>query len=657
MVIFWGSESGTAERFALRLANELEQRFGLRILVADLDAFDHRYLVNFSHDKVAGFILSTYGEGDPPGNTDAFWRTLTGFVEQKTKLDSLRYFLFGLGNRNYRHYNRVAEVVDGSLQKLGARRIGPAGRADDSNGGTEEEFLSWKQEIVEHLRRALNLEERPQSYRPSINVSEGRSDDDDSLLFLGEPHPSLLRQSSALPRHPDPNAPFVLPVTEARELFSSSERTCLHMEFSLEHVPWIKYQTGDHLAIWPMNPDEEVERLLNLLGLKDKAHSTISITAAEGSSSTGGRVSSTLPPSTTIDALFRYYLEICAPLSRDILAGLAEFAPGKSEQEYLHLLATDRQVFETEVLASHQTLAALLSTISGDKTWNIPLPFLVERLRKMQPRRYSISSSAVTHPRRPSITVVVDTKHLHDESDNNCSRRCYGLTTNYLLALQQSVDNSSSNSPDNPSSSRKAPQSLAYTLTGPRNLLSGTKVFGQIRRSTFKPPPKESTPIILIGAGTGIAPLRGFVQERARVKEIGKVVGKTVLILGFRKRDEDFLYAEEWDRYQKVLGEDRLQIWTAFSREDHDHPEGQKNKKSVYVQDRLREHAEEVLQLLEQEDRSAVYICGSARMARDVLAELKRCWASSREHQRDGDADAWLDSLKRDARLHEDVWG
>lgn len=67
MVIFWGSETGTAERFAHRLANELEQRFDMRILVADLDDFDHRHLVTFPQDKVAGFILSTYGEGDPPG--------------------------------------------------------------------------------------------------------------------------------------------------------------------------------------------------------------------------------------------------------------------------------------------------------------------------------------------------------------------------------------------------------------------------------------------------------------------------------------------------------------------------------------------------------------------------------------------------------------
>ena len=81
--------------------------------------------------------------------------------------------------------------------------------------------------------------------------------------------------------------------------------------------------------------------------------------------------------------------------------------------------------------------------------------------------------------------------------------------TNYLLALHQSF---------NTSNSSLRPQCLAQYLTGPRDLLAGSQVFGQIRRSTFKLPFKESTSVVLIGAGTGVAPLRGFVQERTRIK-------------------------------------------------------------------------------------------------------------------------------------------
>ena len=631
IIIFWGSESGTAERFANRLTNELERRFGLRAIAADLDEYDHEHLVESRKDKIVGFILSTYGEGDPPDNTNAFFRKLGECLDGGIRHESLQYFIFGLGNRNYRHYNRVAETVEETLQKLGSTRVGPFGKADDANGGTEEDFISWKEDICAHLKKTLILEERDMSYQPSINVSSVPSPDDEMNPFLGEPHASLIKRSTPAPR-PDPKSPGVIPVVEAKELFVSKKRTCLHIEFSLKHVPWVKYQTGDHLAIWPMNPDVEVERLLTLLGLRHTAKDLISITA-NGNTSRGTYM---LPTLTTPEALFRYYLEICAPLSRDMLAGIAEFAPGTAEKEQLQHLANDRKRFTDDVLARHQTLTDFLEAIGQDQTWNIPLSFLVERLRKMQPRRYSISSSAVTQPRRPSITMVVDTEHLQDSVG---SKGGYGLTTNYLLALHQSL---------NTSKSSPRPQCLAHTLAGPRELLAGSRIFGQIRRSPFKLPFKESTPVILIGAGTGVAPLRGFVQERSRIKEIGKAVGKTILILGFRRSDEDFLYHEEWDKYAQVLGNDSFKIWTAFSRED---PE-----QRVYIQDRIKQNADELLELLEQEDRSAIYICGSARMARDVVSQLKTCWSCRGDHNAQ-EADVWLEQLKRSARLHEDVWG
>jgi NADPH-ferrihemoprotein reductase len=631
IVIFWGSESGTAEQFANRLANELEQRFGLKVMVADLSAYDHDHLAQFDNGKVAGFILSTYGDGDPPDNTNTFWRTLAKSVEEDQKLDSFHYFIFGLGNSLYRHYNRVAEVVDTSLQKLNAHRVGQFGKGDESSAGTEEDFLTWKQEIADTLQRDRKLEEVPQLYRPSIDVSELLDASETAETSLGEPHPSLIQQSS-MASHLEPTIPCIMPVSQVKELFVSKNRTYLHFELSLVHVPWVKYQTGDHLAIWPMNPDIEVDRLLDLLGLKEKLASKVLIKQRDESSS---RATSALPTSTTIEALFRYYLEICSPLSRDLISGLIAFAPGTNEREKLCELATDRQKFETEILASHRTLSGLLRQISGETIWQIPLSFLIERLRKTQPRRYSIASSVITQPRQASLTVVVDTTDL---SRNSYGHTCYGLTTNYLLALQQSIKC------QDPSNS--ATTTLSYSLKGPRDLLEGAKVFGQIRPSNFKLPPKESTSVILIGAGTGIAPLRGFVQERARLTKLGRSIGNTMLFMGFRRLEEDFLYREEWGVYQKALGGEKLKMFTAFSRE--------KVNCRDYVQDRVRENAAEIFQVLEEDDRSCIYICGSARMAGDVLSELKRCLTQNDPSMEGED---WLRFLKASARLHEDIWG
>ncbi|KAG8422604.1 hypothetical protein J3459_010239 [Metarhizium acridum] len=70
----------------------------------------------------------------------------------------------------------------------------------------------------------------------------------------------------------------------------------------------------------------------------------------------------------------------------------------------------------------------------------------------------------------------------------------------------------------------------------------------------------------MVGPGTGVAPFRGFIQERARQAQNGATVGRTILFFGCRKRSEDFLYESEWGEYKKALG-DSLESLPAFSRE------------------------------------------------------------------------------------------
>ena len=111
----------------------------------------------------------------------------------------------------------------------------------------------------------------------------------------------------------------------------------------------------------------------------------------------------------------------------------------------------------------------------------------------------------------------------------------------------------------------------------------------------------------MIGPGTGVAPFRAFVQERAHQAAKGVPVGKTVLFFGCRHPEQDFLYKKEWESYKEILG-DRFELITAFSRE---------GSKKVYVQHRLKEHAELVNELLDK--KAYFYVCGDAsHMAREV---------------------------------------
>ena len=105
-VVFYGSQTGTAEDYASRLAKEGHSRFGLATMVADLEDYDYDSLDTFPEDKVAMFVLATYGEGEPTDNAVDFYEFITGddisFSEgasaDQKPLSKLKFVAFGLGN-------------------------------------------------------------------------------------------------------------------------------------------------------------------------------------------------------------------------------------------------------------------------------------------------------------------------------------------------------------------------------------------------------------------------------------------------------------------------------------------------------------------------------------------------------------------------------
>ena len=207
-VVFYGSQTGTAEDYASRLAKEGASRFGLKTLVADLEDYDYDSLDEFPADKVAVFVLATYGEGEPTDNAVEFYDFLTGenpeFSTGKSieenPLSNLHYVAFGLGNNTYEHYNSMVRNVNTTLTKLGAHRIGEAGEGDDGAGTMEEDFLAWKEPMWEALKEKMNLEEREAVYEPTFEIIEepGMSADDDTV-YLGEPNKKHLESDQSGP--------------------------------------------------------------------------------------------------------------------------------------------------------------------------------------------------------------------------------------------------------------------------------------------------------------------------------------------------------------------------------------------------------------------------------------------------------------------------
>lgn len=614
-VIFWGSQSGTAERLANRLVRDCRSRFGLDALAADLSDFDPESIANISQSKFATFIISTYGEGDPSDNASHFMSWLGS--NKTARFSELRYAAFGLGNKNYKFYNRVIDIVVEALDEGGATALIPTGRADDSNGATDEDFTEWKQKaLFSMFHEKMGLEERPEQYEPTLRVVEDTSLDIVDLN-IGEPVKVRTSKKGAAV------SPIqALSVKNVKKLFSTEDRSCLHLELDIDDFPEVKYKTGDHLAVWPSNPKSEIQRLVNVLGLEGSTQTPLLVQTLDPA------VQLKVPSPTTWDALLHCYLEVCAPIPREVVLALAEFAPSEASKTTLKMLGEDKDAYHEYCSKTHVTLGRLLENVSSSTgSWShLPLSFIIESLPNLSPRYYSISSSSIVSPKKISITVATSS-----ESPPNQFISIPGVATGYLLDVERSRQGEPASATD-------------YNLSGPNNALeNGSKLFAHVRTSKFRLPTLPKHPIIMIACGSGIAPFRGFVAERARISAIGREAGKSLLFFGCRS-EEDYLYQEELQDLQSSTKE--IEVVTAFSRV---------SDRKFYVQDRVEEREEEVSKLL-LEQNAYFYICGSASMARDVAAKLGSC-LKKRQGWGESELREWSESMRKTHRWQEDVWG
>lgn len=609
-VIFWGSQSGTSEGFAHRLAKELRQKLHLETLVADLSDYDPESISKIENTKFAIFLLSTYGEGDPSDNAWDFMNWLKSATTNSSL--SLKYAALGFGNSNYKYFNKVVDETEALLNSLGACLILPVGKADEGRNTTEEDYMEWKDRLFESLKSRMGFQEYMGHYEPAIKIlSDGCAPD--SIIQKGFPIQKHRNRGTM-------SAIASFPVTEHRQLISNRALggECYHIEVDLSAHPEIKYKSGDHLAVWPVNPPDEVFRLLSILGLQSTAEQKILLEP------TDPEVDLRLPQNTTIQALFSHYLELCGPIARQTILNLAEFAVSERVKSALRKIGGNKQTYSEFLAKTHLTFARLLEyccTIAPGTSWSsLPLSFVVESIEPMSPRYYSISSSSITSPRRVTLTVSAKQTPLSAKADVAIP----GLTSTYLSLLRD-----------------------ATSVSSPELGLTRLSVQGQIRRSKFKLPILSTVPLVVVAAGTGIAPMRAFLLDRARLMSVGREVGKILLFFGCRSPEVDDLYGEELTALASEQLRGKLEIIRAYSRV----PEQPKR----YVQHAIAERLQEVCSLLVVEEAS-FYVCGATTMAKDVEKVIIDGIKESQGWD-DSQATEWRTSRKRARRWNEDIWG
>ena len=335
--------------------------------------------------------------------------------------------------------------------------------------------------------------------------------------------------------------PFVAELVRAEPLTKpGSQKDTRHFIISLAGSG-LAYTPGDSLAVIARNAPALVEEVIALLGFDGDTP----VRDAQGQS---------IP---FRQALTRNF--ILNRASKKIMSGLAEGMPQGEQRNQLMEIVDNGEVLSDYV---HTRDYVDILREFDEAKFETPESFLAQ-LSPIPPRLYSIASSLAAHPGEVHLCVAIVRYETH-------GRRKSGLATGFL------ADD---------------------TRPGQRNI----PIYVQESKS-FRLPQDGARDIIMIGPGTGIAPFRAFLEQRA----LDGATGRNWLYFGEQHRATDFFYEDEFTAMQQAGRLHRLDL--AFSRDQAE---------KIYVQHRLKENARELWSWLQ--GGAYLYVCGDAhRMAKDV---------------------------------------
>lgn len=570
---------------------------GFDAKTVDLEEFDPDTL---AETKLAIFLMATYGEGQPTDNAIKFMDWVRNKDESVAEdfLAQLNYTVFGLGNRQYEHFNRTGRTCNEWLGKLGAKTVFKYGEGDD-DATLEEDFEAWKEHLWKELRKAINKLNNPNyssaddlaalaamEEQQSANLAtKTRHDFEitvvDTIQYQSQAakdlHSAAIKKAASGKFHNSTKHFITSPhatVIVNRELRNTSYKglkagelgSTRHIEIDIANTG-LSYQTADNLAILPENLEADVLALTSRLNYN--VNDVLSFAAAEGED-----FRPMYPNPCSVYDLFTLYLDFHGHLRHATLKGLEKFVTDEAEKAWLHGLIANKEATKKFCEVEMNSLFTILLNYLP-KT-RIPLVDFLHLVSPIQPRYYTISSSSSLFPKTIHATVSITEYEVPGSN-----RPFVGLCTGYLRTVQAGY--------------------------------SKLRVF--VRPSTFRLPKSLRNPILLIGPGTGIAPMRALLQERSYLlkQNAGKEqTGVCRLFFGCKYSGYDYLYQDELEQYRKEKVLDELHL--AFSREAN--AEGQK----VYVQTLLKspEVAKQIVDNLFNED-GYVFVCGATAMGNDVL--------------------------------------
>ncbi|WP_371195381.1 assimilatory sulfite reductase (NADPH) flavoprotein subunit [Glaciecola sp. SC05] len=536
VTILFGSQTGNSKHAAMAYA-ESAKTLGLSAKVVSMSDYKPRKIKDETHLII---FVSTHGEGDAPDDAVELHEYLGS--KKAPKLNHLKYAVVGLGDTSYEFFCQTGKDFDTRLSALGAS---PLIERLDCDVEYEAELAAWTHTLNDILAKAM----QPQTTEIAAPAA------------LENPAYAAIYTKQK---------PFSAVLSESLKISGrDSVKDIRHIEISLQDSG-IQYQVGDALGVYFLNSQAVIERIIR--ATQNDANDKVLIKEQEYS------LAQALAEQLELTLSYPGFVKAYQKASDDTSL-LALLADSKALRSFLE----ERQIVD------------IVEQFPAD----IPAQSLVDALRPLTPRLYSIASSQAEVEDEVHLTVA----HIDYQA---FGFQHQGGASGYLCThLEQGGE---------------------------------VKVYVE-SNDNFRLPADLNTDIIMIGPGTGIAPFRAFMQER----DAQAASGKNWLFFGNPNFTQDFLYQTEWQGYLKSGLLSKISL--AFSRD-------QANK--IYVQDRMLEHGKELYDWLEA--GAHFYVCGDAmKMAKDVESTLLSI-IEKHGNKSAQEAKQYLLAMRKAKRYQKDVY-
>ncbi|MER7179067.1 cytochrome P450 [Streptomyces hyaluromycini] len=580
LTVAYGSSLGSCEDLARTIADRGE-RSGFGTTLTSLDDLGD----SLPAEGLLVVVAASYN-GKAPDNAQRFDDLLAAGLPEGS-LSDVRFALLGAGNTQWvATFQAFPKRIEEGLLAAGATPVVERGIADAA-GDFDGMASRWMDTLWTTLAEEYAADTSAAS-GPRYQVQ---------LLTESDVRPAIVSEQ-AYPLTVVANEELVADATGLWD-FSIEPPRPSAKSVTVELPEGVTYDTGNHLAVFAKNEPALVNRALARLGVE---HGQV----LRLDQPDGGRTHLPVGVPVTAGILLTEFLELQDVATRSQIRTLAEYTQCPWTRPQLQAYAADTEEaeehYQKEILGRRVSVLGLLERFPAVE---LPLAVFLEMTGPIRPRFYSISSAPSANPRQVRLTVgLLEGPALSGDGQYR------GTCSSYVAGLEP-----------------------------------GDVVYGYVRvpSPTFAPPADPATPLILIGPGTGIAPLRGFLEERAWQHADGTQVGLSQVFVGCRHPEHDYFYRQEMQDWERA---GIAQVHTAFSAVTG-HP-------ARFVQNAIAGAADTVWQAIE--DGAYIYVCGDGRRMAPAVREALAAVYRRRTGCDDETAQQWLAQLEAEERYQQDVF-